>query len=68
MISNQNKVAVIFGVRNDSSIAWDVAKKLHISGCQVALSYVTDTKEDVFYLMEQQGMDTAFTAEVDVAE
>ena len=66
MISNQNKVAVIFGVRNDSSIAWDVAKKLHQSGCQVALSYVADTKDDVFYLMEQQGMDTAFTAEVDV--
>jgi enoyl-[acyl-carrier protein] reductase I len=68
MINNENKVAVIFGVRNDSSIAYDVALKLHQSGCKVALSYVEDTKENVLYLMGKMGMDTRFAAEVDVRD
>ena len=66
MINNNNKVAVIFGVRNDSSIAYDVALKLHQSGCKIALSYVEDTKADVLHLMEKFGMDTRFAMEVDV--
>ena len=66
MINNEGKVAVIFGVRNESSIAWDVALKLHRSGCKVALSYMADTKAEVLHLMEQNGMDAAFAAEVDV--
>jgi enoyl-[acyl-carrier protein] reductase I len=66
MIDNKDKVAVVFGVRNDSSIAWDVALKLHQSGCKVALSYVAETKDEVLFLMEKQGMDTRYTAEVDV--
>ncbi len=66
MINNQGKVAVIFGVRNDSSIAWDIAVKLHQSGCKVALSYVGDTKSEVLFLMEKQGMDTTLAMEVDV--
>ena len=68
MINNKNKVAVVFGVRNDSSIAWNIALKLHQSGCKVALSYVAETKDDVLYLMEQQGMDPKFSAEVDVRD
>src|SRR5665213_873369 len=66
MINNKDKVAVVFGVRNDSSIAYDIAVKLHQSGCKVALSYVAGTKEEVLFLAEKQGMDTRFTAEVDV--
>jgi enoyl-[acyl-carrier protein] reductase I len=66
MIDNKNRVAVVFGVRNDSSIAYDVALKLHQSGCKVALSYVADTKDDVLFLMEKLGMDTHFAMEVDV--
>lgn len=66
MIDNKDKVAVVFGVRNDSSIAFHVAKKLHLSGCKVALSYVADTKDEVLYLMEQQGMNNSLAAEVDV--
>ncbi|RCH53650.1 short-chain dehydrogenase [Mucilaginibacter hurinus] len=66
MINNQNKVAVIFGVRNDSSIAWDVALKLHHSGCRVALSYMADTREEVLYLMRSSGMDTSYAMEVDI--
>jgi len=66
MIDNTNKVAAIFGVRNESSIAWDIAVKLHRSGCKVALSYVADTKDEVLYLMQRNGMDTALTSLVDV--
>ncbi len=66
MINNQDKVAVVFGVRNDSSIGFQVALKLHQSGCKVVLNYVDDTKEDVIFLMEQNGMDSTFAASVDV--
>ncbi|SDS24121.1 Enoyl-[acyl-carrier-protein] reductase [NADH] [Mucilaginibacter mallensis] len=66
MINNTNKVAVIFGVRNDSSIAYNVALKLHQSGCKITLSYVADTKDEVMYLMKKLGMDTRFAMEVDV--
>ena len=66
MIDNTNKIAVIFGVRNESSIAYDIAVKLHRSGCKVALSYVADTKNEVLYLMQQNGMDTALSARVEI--
>ena len=66
MIDNKDKVAVVFGVRNDSSIAYDIALKLRQSGCKVALSYVAETKQDVLYLMDKLGLDTRFAAEVDV--
>ena len=66
MINNEGKVAVVFGVRNDSSISFDIALKLHQSGCKVALSYVEDTKDEVLYLMEKAGMDNKFSALVDV--
>jgi enoyl-[acyl-carrier protein] reductase I len=66
MINNEDKVAVIFGVRNESSIAYDIAVKLHLSGCKVALSYVADTKDEVLHLMRQNGMDSCLSAEVDV--
>jgi len=68
MLDNTNKVAAIFGVRNESSIAWDIALKLRQSGCRVALSYMADTKDEVLYLAEQNGMDTSLTAEVDVRD
>ena len=68
MINNQDKVAVIFGVRNEASIAWDVALKLHKSGCKLALSYMADTKDEVLYIMQQNGMDTTYCAEVDVRD
>ncbi|WP_411274605.1 enoyl-ACP reductase [Daejeonella sp.] len=68
MIDNKNKVAVIFGVRNDSSIAFHVAVKLHQSGCKVALSYVPETRDEVLFLMESNGMDTTYSASVDARD
>ena len=66
MIDNKDKIAVVFGVRNDSSIAFDVALKLHQSGCKVALSYVEDTKDEVLALMNKNGMDSNYASQVDV--
>lgn len=66
MIDNKGKVAVIFGVRNDSSIAYDIAVKLHKSGCKLALSYVEDTKGDVLYLMDQLDIPQQQAMQVDV--
>ncbi len=68
MIDNKDKVAVVFGVRNASSISWAIAQRLHQSGCKVALSYVDDTKDEVLHLMEQSGMDSSLTAKVDVRD
>jgi enoyl-[acyl-carrier protein] reductase I len=68
MINNTDKVAAIFGVRNEASIAWAIAIKLHQSGCKVALSYVADTRDEVLYLMQQNGMDNALSAEVDIRD
>jgi len=66
MIDNTGKVAVVFGVRNDSSIGYDVALKLHNSGCKIALSYVEDTRENVLHLMDQLGISHSLAMEVDV--
>lgn len=68
MIKHTDKVAVIFGVRNESSIAYDIALKLHHSGCKIALSYVTETKEEVLFLLDKLGLDSRFAAEVDVRD
>lgn len=68
MINNTGKVAVIFGVRNDSSIAYDIALKLYQSGCNVAMNYLAETKLEVEYLAEQFGLDRAMSMEVDVRD
>lgn len=66
MINNTGKTALVFGVRNDSSIAWHIAKALHETGCRVAVSYLPETQTDVFALLKQSGMDTELAYKVDV--
>lgn len=66
MIDNSGKVAVIFGVRNDSSIAWQVAQKLSESGCLVTFNYVADTKNEVRALLLANDIDTELAFCVDV--
>ncbi len=68
MINNENKVAVIFGVRNDSSIAFHVALKLHQSGCKVVMSYVPETRDEVLFLMKANGMNAGYAANVDIRD
>ncbi|WP_443938557.1 enoyl-ACP reductase FabI [Pedobacter sp. MW01-1-1] len=68
MLNNTNKVAVVYGVRNESSIAWDIALKLHQSDCKVVLNYLDDTKDEVLYLMEKASMDVSLAMHVDVRD
>lgn len=68
MINNEGKTALIFGVRNDSSIAWHIAKKLFDTGCNLAISYVPDTEAEVNALLNASGMGDVLTACVDVRD
>src|SRR5690606_838032 len=54
-----------FGVANDRSIAWGIAKALKDAGAEVALSYANDAlKKRVLPLAEELG--ASFTFEMDV--
>ena len=35
----KNKKGIIFGIANDHSIAWGIAKKLHEKGADLAITY-----------------------------
>lgn len=59
------KKALIFGVANDMSIAWGIAKSLKAQGAQVALSYLNENlQKRVQPLADEVGAD--FTFEMDV--
>ncbi len=61
----EGKKALIFGVANDRSIAWGIAKEFKKHGASVALSYAGDAlKKRVEPLAEELGAD--FTFEMDV--
>ncbi len=61
----EGKRVLIFGVANDRSIAWGIAKELKKQGAQIALSYVNDAiKKRVEPLAEELGAE--FTFEMDV--
>ena len=68
MIDNKDKIAVVFGVRNDSSIAFHVALRLHQSGCKVVLNYLPETRDEVLHLMEAHGMDERYAGNVDIRD
>lgn len=61
----EGKNALVFGVANERSIAWGVAKALHDQGAKVGLSYAVEAlKKRVVPLGEQIGAD--FIEECDV--
>ena len=39
----KNKKGIIFGIANDHSIAWGIAKKLHEKGADLAITYQNET-------------------------
>ena len=39
----KGKKGIIFGIANDHSIAWGIAKQLHASGAKLAITYQNDT-------------------------
>ncbi len=61
----EGKKAVVFGVANDRSIAWGIAKALKAQGASVALSYVNDAiKKRVEPLAQELGADFIFEMDV----
>lgn len=66
MIQNQNRLAIIFGVRNKSSIAWKIAERLKESGCTVACTFQAGNEDSVLPLLEAQGFDPSLSKAVDV--
>jgi enoyl-[acyl-carrier protein] reductase I len=59
------KRAVIFGVANDRSIAWGIAKQLKEQGASIALSYVNDAiKKRVEPLAKELGAEFIFEMDV----
>ena len=39
----KGKKGIIFGIANDHSIAWGIAKKLHQNGADLAITYQNNT-------------------------
>lgn len=68
MTDNKGKHALIFGVRNDSSIAWHIARKLYETGCRLSVGYIPDTETEVKALLEANGMGHVFTCRADVRD
>lgn len=61
----KGKKAVVFGVANERSIAWGIAKALKSSGANIALSYVNDAiKKRVEPLAKELGADFIFKMDV----
>jgi enoyl-[acyl-carrier protein] reductase I len=61
----EGKKVLIFGVANDRSIAWGIAKALKAQGASIALSYVNDAiKKRVEPLAEELGADFVFEMDV----
>ena len=66
MISLEGKTALIFGVANDHSIAWGIAKALSDAGCTLGFSYAAEPfAKRVRPLAESVGAE--FVEECDVA-
>lgn len=61
----EGKRALIFGVANDRSIAWGIAKQMKEHGASIALSYVNDAiKKRVEPLAKEIGADFIFEMDV----
>src|SRR5690606_2934877 len=67
MMLLEGKKALIFGLANDYSIAWGIAKQLKAHGAEVAFSYMNDAiKKRVEPLASEIG--ASFIFEMDVAQ
>ena len=68
MISNHNKTALIFGLRNDLSLAYPIALILKKSGCHVALSFTKESESEVRFLAQKDQFDPDLLGEVDIRD
>ena len=51
------KTALIFGISNDRSIGWGIAKALHAEGAKLAFSYAAPMEKRITPLAEELGVD-----------
>jgi len=59
------KRGIVFGVANDKSIAWGVAKQLHAAGAEIAFTYLNEALEKrVRPLAESLGSDVILPCDV----
>lgn len=52
-IDLKGKKAIVFGIANDKSIAWHIAKRLDDAGCRIAAAYQERVEQWVLPLMKQ---------------
>ena len=52
-IDLKGKKAIVFGIANDKSIAWHIAKRLNDAGCRIAASYQERTEQWSIPLMKE---------------
>ncbi len=52
-IDLKGKKAIVFGIANDKSIAWRIAKRLDEAGCRLACSYQSRTEQWSIPLMKE---------------
>jgi len=62
------KRGVVFGVANDRSIAWAVAKELHQHGAELAFNYLGAAQEKRIKALLASQMPNAFVAPCDVSQ
>ena len=62
----KGKKALVFGVANDQSIAWHIAKKLNDAGCQIALGYQERAEQLVKPLLSM--LNNPFVEKCDVVD
>ena len=67
MINLKGKHALIFGVASSSSIAWAIAKKLHVAGASISLGYQQRFKSRILQLVKSQEIPIAHYDRCDVA-
>ena len=61
----KGKKGVVFGIANDHSIAWGIAKQLYLNGAELAITYQNDTLlKRVKPLAEKIGSDTLIKCDV----
>ena len=65
----EGKKALIFGLANNRSIAWGIAKALHEHGCDLGFSYaIPQLEKRVMPLAEELGVDFVEKCDVTVEE
>lgn len=63
----EGKTALVFGVANDHSIAWGIARSMHAHGAELAFSYATEALERRVRPLAES-VDSSFVEKCDVTQ